>query len=173
MASFRSLLRPFRRKSANFSPQIHSAATLLRLPPLLSLFSPPSPTSVVPTFLNPSISVLRFTSSGSRFFSPLWIPLSGPLFLLSPNWKLSQTATPLYFQDDAKNGRLRLRSSCNGPARLAIYPIDRARVKAVVGGERVLNLPNLISISRLISGPVIGWWVDSLSFFGQYLDEFT
>lgn len=27
--------------------------------------------------------------------------------------------------------------------------------------EKFLNLPNLVSISRLVSGPVIGWYVPS------------
>lgn len=29
----------------------------------------------------------------------------------------------------------------------------------VASDERVLNLPNVISISRMVSGPVIGWYV--------------
>src|SRR6185312_15980984 len=27
------------------------------------------------------------------------------------------------------------------------------------GGGRFLNAPNLVSIGRMVSGPVIGWWV--------------
>jgi cardiolipin synthase (CMP-forming) len=37
------------------------------------------------------------------------------------------------------------------------------------GGERFLNAPNLVSIGRMVSGPVIGWSVFSLTVICDYL----
>ncbi|CAA7405612.1 unnamed protein product [Spirodela intermedia] len=180
MAGFGSLLRPFRRESARSRLHFHAGATLLRLPPpLLSLFTPPPSVPPVAVFPDPSAALLRFTSCGSRLFSPLWrrVPFSGPLFLSSPPWKLSQAATPLYLQGEEtglrlarKPGfplRLGFRSSGKVRAGLAdavrwVRPPAGDNVVAaarLASDERVLNLPNVISISRMVSGPVIGWMI--------------
>ncbi|CAA6668717.1 unnamed protein product [Spirodela intermedia] len=165
MAGFGSLLRPFRRESARSRLHFHAGATLLRLPPpLLSLFTPPPSVPPVAVFPDPSAALLRFTSCGSRLFSPLWrrVPFSGPLFLSSPPWKLSQAATPLYLQGEETGLRLarkpgfRLRLGFRSSGKVRAGLADAVRWVRPPGGdnvvaaarlasdERVLNLPNVI-----------------------------
>ncbi|XP_052202469.1 cardiolipin synthase (CMP-forming), mitochondrial [Diospyros lotus] len=106
----------------------------------------------------------------------------GPLFLSYPPWKLSQSATPLYFQSHVvpfppKFPPLNLLRGRNLPFTLGLASVisapdllNRTIVKELDGGEvgaggqagsaeTFLNLPNLISISRLISGPFLGWMI--------------
>ncbi|KAK9089677.1 hypothetical protein Scep_028759 [Stephania cephalantha] len=122
------------------------------------------------------LSPQRFepTPGGLRVLSPFpkSVPITGPLLLLSPPWQLSQSATPLY-----SHGELVMRKAGSfssgflqkglrlGAGKLA----KRVDEKELVKGddddddddddERFLNLPNWISLGRLVSGPVIGWMI--------------
>ncbi|PIA43496.1 hypothetical protein AQUCO_01900115v1 [Aquilegia coerulea] len=142
-------------------------------PPLSSVFSSSfSPYTSYPFCLN---------SCHSRFLSPFspWIPSSGPLFLSSPPWQLLQSATPLYLQGE---GAIRKVESLNSkllqkrslPLRLDLESVGSAsgvvtgvdhnelQTGGEIGGgldESYYNLPNLISMSRLVSGPFIGWMI--------------
>ncbi|PSS10356.1 Cardiolipin synthase(CLS) like [Actinidia chinensis var. chinensis] len=140
---------------------------------LLTLFVS-SPTST--PFPSPS----PFLSPRSRFLSPLsrWVaPFHGPLFLSSPPWMLSQSATPLYAQSDVvllpkvealdllqRRINLGLASVSSVPALLNRTVVKESTDGEVGGGhegsvESFWNVPNLISISRLVSGPFLGWMI--------------
>lgn len=179
MAGFGSLIRSFRRDSHRCRVLFHAVAAAPPAPvplPFLCFFAPSPSCPAAALFPDPSVALLRFTASRSRFFSsPLCrrVPFSGPLFLSSPPWKLLQSATPLYLQGEwARPGvpqnlaQARNRLSLQGRAGFA----DAIRWVGSTGGlsaveyaagvgrdEKVLNLPNLISISRMVSGPLIGW----------------
>ncbi|XP_068644952.1 cardiolipin synthase (CMP-forming), mitochondrial-like [Aristolochia californica] len=128
----------------------------------------------------PFATDLRLNSSRSRIFSPStkWVPESGPLFLSSPAYKLLQFATPLYWRGEfvfRKPESLGLFRKGNFPLRLEFgsdpnaenvaerkdsngaRPVTCAEVRVV--GESIWNWPNLISISRLVSGPFLGWMI--------------
>lgn len=126
-----------------------------------SSFSPLNAPLSNPLFRLPS-------SNGShRFLSPFskWvIPFQhGPLFLACPPWKLSQSATPLngIVRRQAFNLNLNLlRARTRFPLKL----LDRVDSNANESSEHGLldsfvNVPNCISFGRLISGPVLGWYV--------------
>uniref|UniRef100_A0A0D3EUY2 CDP-diacylglycerol--glycerol-3-phosphate 3-phosphatidyltransferase n=1 Tax=Oryza barthii TaxID=65489 RepID=A0A0D3EUY2_9ORYZ len=94
----------------------------------------------------------------------------GPLFLSSPPWMLSQSATPLTAAAAALRARLRRARALAGGGAQAVADaigweprqISRGEsevAEVVTGGERFLNLPNLVSIGRMASGPVIGWMI--------------
>lgn len=116
-----------------------------------SLLSPPNPFSFVPV--------------RTRF---------GPLFLSSPPWKLSQRTNPLYFCGRlVKFPRNLLQVRClpigldfssvaNRRRNAKHLNSEREKLLLDVGSaginENFLNLPNLVSISRMVSGPVIGWY---------------
>ncbi|KAJ7967668.1 putative Cdp-diacylglycerol--glycerol-3-phosphate 3-phosphatidyltransferase [Quillaja saponaria] len=129
----------------------------------------------IPPFYAPIANPLfRLPSnSGSyRLLHPLskWIfPFNqGPLFLSCTPWKLSQSATPLYLRGngvvlrkvEALNLNLNLlRSRTRFPLKL----LDRVDSNSKESDDNLVqsfvNFPNLISISRLISGPVLGWMI--------------
>ncbi|XVE87810.1 hypothetical protein DITRI_Ditri19aG0018300 [Diplodiscus trichospermus] len=133
------------------------------------------------TYIIPPPSSPLFHNRGLPFSPSLskWIsPFNGPLFLSSPPWKLSQSATPLWGNvgvlrkvqalnlDLIRGGvakfpvKLRFGSVLSDPRVLDRVETDREREKereAVV--ESFLNLPNLISVSRLVSGPFLGWMI--------------
>ncbi|PIN21144.1 CDP-alcohol phosphatidyltransferase/Phosphatidylglycerol-phosphate synthase [Handroanthus impetiginosus] len=131
--------------------------------------------SPIPTpFLLPSDSYIR---RHILFRSRFLFPVGGPLFLSNPPWKLSQAATPLLLQSDAVLNFLKLRAlklihRPPFPYNLG-YDAPRllnesgsgngAEVDAVVGdsgiSESYLNLPNFISFTRLLSGPLLGWMI--------------
>ncbi|KAL6614347.1 hypothetical protein ACP70R_036617 [Stipagrostis hirtigluma subsp. patula] len=96
----------------------------------------------------------------------------GPLFLSSPPWMLSQSATPLTAAAAALGAKLRRARALAGGGAQAVADAVRwehsrisggEAVEAVRfvagGGERFLNAPNLVSIARMVSGPVIGWMI--------------
>ncbi|KAH6831399.1 cardiolipin synthase [Perilla frutescens var. hirtella] len=112
----------------------------------------------------------------SRFISPV----GGPLFLFNPPWQLSQSATPLLLQSDIVLNFLKLRALnlLHQPAfrynlgynaqRLLNESANEefrnvAEVEASVGDDGIrdsyLNLPNFISFTRLLSGPLLGWMI--------------
>ncbi|CAK9146837.1 unnamed protein product [Ilex paraguariensis] len=113
----------------------------------------------------------------SRFLSPL---SNGPLFLSSPPWKLSQSATPLYMQSDVVSlpnvEHLNLLRRRKFPINLGFQSVVSTRgllketnrkefihqeENITRGGltDSFVNLPNLISMSRLLSGPLLGWMI--------------
>ncbi|ESQ38112.1 hypothetical protein EUTSA_v10028782mg [Eutrema salsugineum] len=118
----------------------------------------------------------------SHRLSPLskwFVPLHGPLFLSSPPWKLLQSATPLHWRGDGavlrkvealnirldrirSRTRLRLKSVASN-----VVTVDRNLSKEEDGSrenggiiESFVNVPNSISMARLVSGPVL-WWMIS------------
>eukprot|EP00268_Persea_americana_P004437 TRINITY_DN11415_c0_g1_i3.p1 TRINITY_DN11415_c0_g1~~TRINITY_DN11415_c0_g1_i3.p1 ORF type:complete len:263 (+),score=63.24 TRINITY_DN11415_c0_g1_i3:35-790(+) len=151
----------------SLSSSFHASAIPLSSPLHLLSLSPLS------TF-SPSL-----LSSHSTFISPFrtrWIPFSGPLFLSSPPWKLLQLATPLYLRGELvllrKAESLNLLPKRNFPIKLgfgsvggvedAIRIVDARELRERGGGavvEGFANLPNLISLSRMVSGPVLGWMI--------------
>ncbi|XP_020577448.1 CDP-diacylglycerol--glycerol-3-phosphate 3-phosphatidyltransferase 1, chloroplastic [Phalaenopsis equestris] len=128
------------------------------------------PRSIPPsTFFIPPFP--RFISRLPSPRSSLVSPLSGwpPFPVVQPAWKLSQSATPLYlrgreaiFPSDLFRERvfpIGLGSSAVGDVRYVEGRKNHADAERVGVDERWLNLPNLISISRMVSGPVIGWMI--------------
>ncbi|XP_018851913.2 cardiolipin synthase (CMP-forming), mitochondrial [Juglans regia] len=121
------------------------------------------------------------SSTPSRFLSPLskWItPFHGPLFLSFPPWKLSQSATPLYLQGNAVVLRrvqalnlnlnllrsrtafpIKLGLGSASPGQAVLDRVEPSKEHADAFVESFVNLPNLISMSRLLSGPVLGWMI--------------
>ncbi|CAM8893815.1 unnamed protein product [Rhodiola kirilowii] len=110
---------------------------------------------------------------------PKWVfPFSGPLFLSATPWKLSQSATPLYLQCDVvlrtKVKALNLLETAwclptafripesadatgDSPDRVQVVESNGDGVGKLV--QSFVNLPNFISMSRLISGPALGWMI--------------
>lgn len=166
MAVYRSL-RALINKNPNKSRSFLTTSTSTSL----SIQSPYNPLCFNP-FLHPS---------SNRFLSPLsrWIaPFQGPLFLSSTPWKLSQSATPLYLRSgvvlrkvEALNlnlGLLRSRARASSPAALgaralapdqALQDLAQLKVPSESFVESFVNAPNLISMSRLLSGPFLGWYL--------------
>jgi cardiolipin synthase len=127
----------------------------------------------------------------SHRLSPLskwFVPLNGPLFLSSPPWKLLQSATPLHWRGngsvlkkvEALNLRLdRIRSRTRFPRQLGlqsvvpnILTVDRNDSKEEDGGKLVksfVNVPNMISMARLVSGPVLWWMISNEMYSSAFL----
>ncbi|KAL0916933.1 hypothetical protein M5K25_014487 [Dendrobium thyrsiflorum] len=156
------------------SLRFHSCGLPSPFPLPHSLPAPNFAISPFPLFLP------RLASPRSRLFFPIsgWPPFLGPLFLVRPAWKLSQSATPLYlrgrgailpgdlFRDRALP--IGLGSSLLGGFRDGTELKNLLVAERVGGDERWLNLPNLISISRMISGPVIGWMIMNEWYFHAF-----
>ncbi|KAG0472488.1 hypothetical protein HPP92_017034 [Vanilla planifolia] len=111
--------------------------------------------------------VHRLSSSRSLFPLSGWMSMSGPLFILSPAWKLSQTATPVYlrggeaiFPRDLLHERLApiISKSYRGLLNGGGWKVT-VKEETIGVNERFLNLPNMISIGRMVSGPAIGWMI--------------
>ncbi|CBI23193.3 hypothetical protein VitviT2T_014558 [Vitis vinifera] len=165
-----------------------SLNTLIRSPNskrlLLTVSASATPFPRLSSILSPlSLSFAsRFTYSHSRVLSPLSIsiPFRGPLFLSSPPWKLSQSATPLLLQGDVvlRNVEaLKLLRNRSFPIRLGGFGsvsagtglLGRLDKKQLISGDvgvaygdfvkSFMNLPNLISFSRLASGPLLAWMI--------------
>ncbi|XP_022720606.1 cardiolipin synthase (CMP-forming), mitochondrial-like [Durio zibethinus] len=133
------------------------------------------------TYVIPPLSSPLFHSRVSPSAPSIskWIaPLNGPLFLSSPPWKLSQSATPLWGnvavlrKVQALNLDLIRGSGAKFPVKLQFGsvlsdPRVSVRVETSKEGtkeweavlESFLNLPNLLSMSRLVSGPLLGWMI--------------
>ncbi|GLU23287.1 hypothetical protein SLE2022_393070 [Rubroshorea leprosula] len=130
--------------------------------------------AVIPYLSSP---VFHSRLSSYPFLSKWVAPFQGPLFLSSPPWKLSQSATPLWGNGivfrrvQALNLDL-IRGRTGFPAKIEFGSV--VSNYGVLGGvlakeegvraregfvESFVNLPNLISISRLVSGPFLGWMI--------------
>ncbi|KAK8968497.1 hypothetical protein KSP40_PGU018027 [Platanthera guangdongensis] len=145
-----SLLRNFNSRS---SLRFHSSAHSSLSSPPLSLPSPAFFVPPIPLFLP------RLASPRSRLFFPIsgWNPFSGPLFLLRPAWKLSPSATPLYLRGRGSVFPVGFGGSSAGVIRDGGEWKIRVEAGRDSFNETFFNLPNSISISRMVSGPVIGW----------------
>nr|XP_043609990.1 cardiolipin synthase (CMP-forming), mitochondrial isoform X2 [Erigeron canadensis] len=100
--------------------------------------------------------------------------LHGPLFLSYPPWKLLQSATPLHFQSDVvsipnphrfvKETKLPTVNLGLGLSKASSVNNNNKEVEFESVGTRGLvdsfvNWPNFISMTRLVSGPVLGWMI--------------
>ncbi|CAH8381840.1 unnamed protein product [Eruca vesicaria subsp. sativa] len=107
--------------------------------------------------------------------SPLskwFVPLHGPLFLSSPPWKLLQSATPLHWRGNGavlrkvealsvRLDRIRRRTRLGLQSVVVDRDLDKEEGDGSRGGgimESFVNVPNMISMARLASGPVL-WWM--------------
>ncbi|XP_030533425.1 cardiolipin synthase (CMP-forming), mitochondrial [Rhodamnia argentea] len=173
--SVRSLIAGSPRKSRTFLTA--TATTTASTAPAAASYAVPSP--FTPLFINPYLH----SSFPNRFLSPLskWMiarPPQGPLFLSLPPWKLSQSATPLHLRSGAVVLRkvealnltldlLRRRRRLEAMAGVGSVALEPKLVDRGASEERsneglvdgFVNLPNLISMSRLISGPLLGWMI--------------
>ncbi|XP_056159879.1 cardiolipin synthase (CMP-forming), mitochondrial [Syzygium oleosum] len=177
--SLRSLIARSPRNSRTFLAA--AAATTAAPAGASSSYAVPSP--FTPLFINPFLH----SSFPNRFLSPLskWMiarPPQGPLFLSLPPWKLSQSATPLHLRSGGGGGGVVLRKvealnlkldslrrgrrveAAAGIGAVALEPklVDRGASEERSSEGFVdgfVNLPNLISISRLVSGPLLGWMI--------------
>lgn len=130
-----------------------------------------------------------------RFLFPLSSTF-GPLFLSFPPWKLSQSATPLLLGDVVSVNLPKVPSALKLPYKLG-FPSTRVLLRedfkknnkngasaeefvqskliaaeshagcAFEVADSYLNLPNFISFSRLLSGPLLGWY--TLHFFPVHM----
>ncbi|KAI3740968.1 hypothetical protein L2E82_31443 [Cichorium intybus] len=136
--------------------------------------STPNPTSL--RSLRSSIFLSRSSNILSPPISKWDYPLHGPLFLAYPPWKLLQFATPLYFQSDVvaipKVPALDLLRERKFPIKLGLRSVNseenlgNRKDSRIIGRsardglvESFVNWPNFISMSRLVSGPVLGWMI--------------
>ncbi|KAH9311906.1 hypothetical protein KI387_026941 [Taxus chinensis] len=146
-----------------------------------------------PSPLNPNTSsfTLSSTSSQSGLYFPFnkWIAYSGPLFLCSPTWQLSQSATPLYppgkfvFRGSEWEGDKQQKKESRINLFVRKHLAENARVRWQVADAQLfdgasllnagalewensasnaiasVNWPNAISIARMLSGPLLGWMI--------------
>ncbi|PAN28060.1 hypothetical protein PAHAL_5G128600 [Panicum hallii] len=157
----------------NLNPLIRRTTTPISNPrPLLSLhtfLASSSPTTITPAAACPAAGPF---AGAAQTHVP--VRSGGPLFLSSPPWMLSQSATPLTAAAAALRDKLRRAQALAGGRAQAVADAvrwDHRRISGgeaeaapssgVVGGggERFLNAPNLVSIGRMVSGPVIGWMI--------------
>ncbi|KAK1667859.1 hypothetical protein QYE76_056018 [Lolium multiflorum] len=152
-------------------------AFLKTLNPLLrrtrALPNPSSPFSHY-TFSAPSRTAAPpFAASAAfRASSP------GPLFLSPAPWMLPQSPRPFTAAAAFRAKPHRARAVAGGGGAQAVADAVRWEPKRVYGsgaadegagrGERFLNLPNLVSLGRMASGPLIGWMIVN----GWYLPAF-
>ncbi|KAG4142864.1 hypothetical protein ERO13_D06G153400v2 [Gossypium hirsutum] len=138
-------------------------------------------TATTTTYVIPPLSSPLFHTRVSPFSPSLskWIaPFNGPLFLASPPWKLSQSATPFWGnvtvlrKVQALNLDLIRGGGAKFPVKLPFGSVlsnptglDRVETQKQSNKEReavlesFVNLPNFISMSRLVSGPLLGWMI--------------
>lgn len=168
MAIFRSLKALIKKNPSRFKTFLTTTTCTISAP-----FSPLS------SF--PSQPLSPFGYHSTRLLSPLSkliFPFHGPLFLSSPPWKLLQSATPLYVQGnriilhrvEALNSGFNLLRRTNLPLRIGFgsvssgpHLLDRSDSNTTNDNlvHGFVNLPNLISVSRLISGPFLGWMISN------------
>ncbi|KAE9602111.1 hypothetical protein Lal_00049593 [Lupinus albus] len=100
-----------------------------------------------------------------RLPSPSPFP-RGPLFLIFPPWKLSQSATPLYF---VANTVVFPNLNLPNPLPLPLPLLDRVKPHSDFDHsspqhplslfDSFVNVPNFISFTRMASGPLLGWMI--------------
>jgi cardiolipin synthase len=96
----------------------------------------------------------------------------GPLFLSSSPWMLSQSPRPFTAAAAASRAKPHRARAVAGGGAQAVADLARWEPKRVYGseaaggggGEKFLNLPNLVSLGRMASGPLIGWSVLTFSY---------
>nr|GMD92990.1 cardiolipin synthase (CMP-forming), mitochondrial [Ipomoea batatas] len=140
-----------------------------------------SPSFVPPLYIDPSVYLRRrHFLARPNFFSPAFtgattiVANSCPLFLSSPPWKLSQSATPLHLQPNLVLLRVRalnlklpyklgLQATSSAPRLLLNGPQEKQQFaeSQLVAEIRdsFVNFPNFISFSRLLSGPLLAWMI--------------
>ncbi|CAN8308458.1 unnamed protein product [Cochlearia groenlandica] len=138
--------------------------------------------------ISPSLLPRHRSSPLSKWFVPLH---HGPLFLSSPPWKLLQSATPLHWRgndavsksDEALNLRLDRNRSRSRLGLDSIEPkvvkIDRDLSKEEdecrlsENSSEILksfvNLPNSISMARLVSGPLLWWMISNEMYTSAFI----
>lgn len=170
MANFRSIKTLISRSQQLNKSQITSFRTFFS-----HYFSASSSSPTIP--LAPSLNVDPFVYRRRRHFlshpNSLY-PFSAaanfcPLFLSSPPCKLSQSATSLHLQSDFLLAFPRVSAlKLQFPYKLSFqstHPLQNGTNEkqwkdsqlAVEVRDSFLNLPNLISLSRMISGPFLAW----------------
>ncbi|TKY54023.1 Cardiolipin synthase (CMP-forming) [Spatholobus suberectus] len=110
-------------------------------------------------------NLLFRSPSDKKFLSPGPGPGPGPLFLTWPPWKLSQSATPLYLHGNAVvfpkvHPFNLLRSTTTIPPLRFPDPVPSHCDNSSLFHSFV-NLPNFISFTRLISGPILAWMISN------------
>lgn len=110
-----------------------------------------------PFLLPPSLpAVIRLTSCGEISQQSSF----GPLFLSSAPWMLMQSATPMYLLGtDVKSSVGFTDTVRREKVTSSGLWIARNCENVSVMEDGIFNLPNLISISRMLSGPIIGWYI--------------
>lgn len=149
---------------------------------------------------NPFIFHQNHYNFRRRFLFPLSSTF-GPLFLSFPPWKLSQSATPLLLGDVVSINLPKVPSALKLPYKLGfpstrILSKKKDSKKNTENGESAeefaqskliaaeslagstfevadsyLNLPNFISFSRLLSGPLLGWYILHFFFFQVHVEK--
>ncbi|KAL6573867.1 hypothetical protein OROHE_001409 [Orobanche hederae] len=165
--SLKTLITPSLRNNSSFAPTraFFSVST--------SAAHSPIPT---PFLLPGNGYIRRHFLFRSRFLSPA----SPTRYPSNPPWKLLQSATPLLLRSDFVQNFLKLRAlnllhqrafpyNIEYDARRLLLESGReefregAEIGASVGDDGIsdsyLNLPNLISFARMLSGPVLGWMI--------------
>nr|AFK44998.1 unknown [Medicago truncatula] len=124
--------------------------------------------TIARTFLTPTTSTTITLPFSPLLHNALFLfpsHHSGPLFLASPPWKLSQSATPLYHHAKAVVFR---RNAVNlNLLRITTTPLpNHRRLDSNFNNSpqnspfyTFFNAPNLISFARLVSGPFLGWMI--------------
>ncbi|KAL5724951.1 cardiolipin synthase (CMP-forming) [Ranunculus cassubicifolius] len=172
MTISRSFQTLFRNRYSRSALNLHACST--PFPSTLPCVSPVISSTLNRSFLSP----FHLTSTHSRFLSPSsrWVPVSGPLFLSYPPSHLLQSATPLYMQGTSVLEKVESLSSMllqtrNFPNSLAYGSVAEVSNRnddkefrhsgETKGGyyESYVNLPNMISMSRMVSAPLIGWMI--------------
>lgn len=151
-----SVIRSIRKLVVNPNNSSRTFLTSSSIPLLFPspLFS--SSSSYLLSHHHPFLS--RSTLSKWMIIHPL---RQGPLFLSYPPWKLSQSATPLFYLQSHVVFLPKLQTPLNSPKlglltgnQLTRLALDLHRPSLA---DSFLNFPNLISFTRLLSGPFLGW----------------
>nr|CAD1827974.1 unnamed protein product [Ananas comosus var. bracteatus] len=139
MAIFKTLRSLFRNPNPRSLLSFYSSS-----PPFpLSSSSSSAATAAAVAAADPFSFVLRLTSAHSALFSPLLSPAASPT---SPG--PSSSPRPQVGRG-VVGGVIGWRKERSVGGEVGEIRVD----------EKFLNLPNLVSISRLVSGPVIGWMI--------------
>ncbi|CAM0883268.1 unnamed protein product [Alopecurus aequalis] len=176
-------IRPDPLLQGSNAPQSTAMAFLKTLNPLLRRNRTlPNPT--------PPISHYTFSAPFRTAVSPAASPFAAaaarshalfssrePLFRSSTPWMLSQFPRPFTAAAAFRANLHRARAVAGGGAQAVADAVrwepkrvygSEAADEGAGGGEKFLNLPNLVSLGRMASGPLIGWMIVN----GWYLPAF-